>query len=66
MIELESEGYTVVPSMLDTDTVARAQTAILDQIERKTGSRPNLKTYDGPKLPLAHFLLFEDEFSSRS
>ena len=61
VIELESEGYTIVPSLLDTDTVARAQAAILDQIERKTGSRPNLKTYDGPQLPLAHFLLFEDE-----
>ncbi|MEM7365135.1 MAG: phytanoyl-CoA dioxygenase family protein [Pseudomonadota bacterium] len=61
VLELESEGYTVVPSVLDADTIARAQDAILNQLERKTGSRPDLKTYDGPALPLAHFLLFEDE-----
>ncbi|MCH2567469.1 MAG: phytanoyl-CoA dioxygenase family protein, partial [Pseudomonadales bacterium] len=61
VLELESEGYTVVPSVLDVDTIARAQDAILYQLERKTGSRPDLKTYDGPALPLAHFLLFEDE-----
>ena len=61
VLELESEGFTVVPSVLDVDTIARAQDAILNQLERKTGSRPDLKTYDGPALPLAHFLLFEDE-----
>ena len=58
VMELEENGYTVIERLLDDDTVGRAQQAILDQLERKTGSRPDLETFDG-ELPLAYFLLFE-------
>ena len=59
VMELEENGYTVIERLLDDDTVGRAQQAILDQLERKTGSRPDLETFDG-ELPLVYFLLFKN------
>ncbi len=59
VLDLEQSGYTVMERLLDDSTVARARQAILNQIERKMGTRPDLDTFVGVT-PLAHFLLFED------
>jgi len=59
MIELEENGYTVIENLLPGQTVKKARECILNQLERKTGARPDLDSFDG-ELPMAHFLLFED------
>jgi hypothetical protein len=59
VLDLEQSGYTVIERLLHEDTVSRAQQAILHQIERKSGTRPDLDTFTGTT-PLVHFLLFED------
>ena len=59
VLNLEEYGYTVIERVLDEGTLERARHAILNQLERKHGSRPDLDTFEG-QLPLGHFLLFED------
>ena len=59
LLSLDEHGYTVIERVLDETTLERARNAILNQLERKSGSRPDLDAFEG-EVPLGHFLLFED------
>ncbi len=64
LVELETQGYTTIPGVLDDDTIERAKAAILDRVERLTGRRVDPETategdYEG--MTYLPYLLYEDE-----
>ena len=64
LIELETQGYTVLEGVLSADTVARAKAAILRRVEEKTGRRIDPDTA-GPAdfngMQYIPYLLYADE-----
>lgn len=61
VLELEEQGYTVVPDALPMDMVERMREIIIDQVTDKSGTeRPDLETWDGGRLREGCYLLYED------
>ena len=61
VLELEEQGYTVVPDAIPMDMVERMRTIIIDQTTDKSASeRPDIETWDGGSLREGCYLLFED------
>lgn len=62
VLELEEQGFTVVPNAVPQDMVARMRDVIIDQAAEKTGldQRPDLETWDGGTLREGSYLLYED------
>jgi len=61
VLELEENGYTVVPDAIPMGVVERMREIIIDQTTDKSGSeRPDLETWDGGRLREGCYLLFED------
>jgi len=64
LLELETQGFTVVRGALSSDQVARARTAILARVERMTGRRLDPDTAsaaDFPGMQYIPYLLFDDD-----
>ncbi|MEM7020420.1 MAG: phytanoyl-CoA dioxygenase family protein [Pseudomonadota bacterium] len=61
VLELEENGYTVVPDAVPMEMVKRIREVIIDQTAEKSGvERPDLHTWDGGTLREGCYLLFED------
>ena len=61
VLELEQQGFTVVPDAVPMDMVVRMREVILDQVaDKNDGVRPDLATWDGGNLPAGCYLLYED------
>lgn len=61
VLELESQGYTIVPDAIPADLVEQLRDVIIDQVADKSDvGRPDLNTWDGGKLREGSYLLFED------
>lgn len=63
LLELETEGYTVLRGVLPEDRIARARAAILRRVEARTGRRidPEAATpADFNGMQYQHYLLFDD------
>jgi ectoine hydroxylase-related dioxygenase (phytanoyl-CoA dioxygenase family) len=64
LLELETNGYTVVRGVLTADQIARARSAILSRVEKLTGRRLDPDTaqaQDFPGMQYLPYLLFEDD-----
>ncbi|MEM8769750.1 MAG: phytanoyl-CoA dioxygenase family protein, partial [Pseudomonadota bacterium] len=64
LVELETQGYTVLKGVLDAATVERATTAILSRVEEDTGGRIDPQTataedYEG--MTYLPYMLYDDE-----
>ena len=46
LLELESQGFTTIKGVLSDDAINRAQTAILDRVEKDTGKRIDAASTD--------------------
>jgi ectoine hydroxylase-related dioxygenase (phytanoyl-CoA dioxygenase family) len=63
LLDLELNGYTVVPGVLSQDRIDRAKAAILRRVERSTGHKvdPNTASADDfHGMNYQHYLLFDD------
>jgi ectoine hydroxylase-related dioxygenase (phytanoyl-CoA dioxygenase family) len=63
LLELEVQGYTVLPGVLSEDRVARAKVAILRRVEHKTNRTidpDNATAADFHGMEYLHYLLFDD------
>lgn len=60
ILELQQNGYTVVPDAIPADMVERMRNIIVDQVTDKGGVRPDPETWDGGRLREGSFLLYED------
>ncbi len=61
ILELEEQGYTIVPDAIPMDMVKRMREVIIDQVHDKSGGeRPDLETWDGGRLREGCYLLYED------
>lgn len=63
LLELETNGYTVLPGVLSEDRIERAKAAILRRVERTTGKKvdPDTATSeDFSGMAYQHYLIFED------
>ncbi len=68
VLELETQGYTVIPGVLDEASVACAKAAILERVETDTGRRidPDTATAeDFEGMQYLPYLLYEDEVFER-
>ncbi len=68
VLELETQGYTVIPGVLDEATIERAKAAILARVEADTGRRidPDTATAaDFEGMQYLPYLLYEDEVFER-
>ena len=64
LIELETEGYTMLKGVLSEDQVNRAKAAILKRVEAETGHAIDLETAtadDFKNLTYVYYMLYEDE-----
>ena len=61
VLELEEQGYSIVPDAIPMDMVERMREVIIDQVHDKSGGeRPDLETWDGGRLREGCYLLYED------
>jgi len=61
ILELEQQGFTVVPDAIPMDMVERMREVILDQVaDKNDGVRPDLQSWDSGTLPSGCYLLYED------
>ncbi len=63
LVDLETQGYTVLPAVLSEATIGRAKAAILRRVERKTGRRidPDTATAaDFNGMQYIPYLLYDD------
>ncbi|MEM7016497.1 MAG: phytanoyl-CoA dioxygenase family protein [Pseudomonadota bacterium] len=63
LLELELQGYTVLPGILSPECVERTKTAILQRVEKQTGNKVDpatatAKDFNG--MQYQHYLLFDD------
>ena len=68
LLELETQGFTVLRQALTADQVERAKTAILARVQRQTGyavdpDKASADDYRG--MLYQHYLIFEDPAFSR-
>lgn len=64
LIELETQGYTILPGVLSAETVERARTAILKRVEAFTGRTVDPETAtsaDFNGMQYIPYLLYQDE-----
>ncbi len=64
IVELENKGYTALKKVLSGEQVDRARSAILDRVERNTGSRVDLETateQDFKGMTYLPYLLYDGE-----
>lgn len=61
ILELEQQGFTIVPDAVPLDMIELMREVILDQVaDKNNGVRPDLDTWNDGPLPSACYLLFED------
>ena len=63
LLELELQGFTVIPGVLSVDRIERAKAAILRRVEKRVGSRIDPETLTADEfngLRYEHYLLFDD------
>ncbi len=60
VVELEEQGFTVVPDAIPMDMVEKMREVILAQTADKSGKALDLDTWDGGNLREGCYLLFED------
>ncbi len=63
LLELETQGFTVLPAVLSPDRIERATAAILRRVESQVGHKIDLRTAtsaDFHGMAYQHYLLFED------
>jgi len=63
LLELVTQGFTVVPGVLSSDTVERAKAAILRRVESETGKKidpDSATTADFNGMNYQHYLIFDD------
>ena len=64
IVELETKGYTALKKVLSGEQVDRARSAIVDRVERNTGSRVDLETateQDFKGMTYLPYLLYDGE-----
>jgi len=64
LVELETQGFTVIRSVLSPDQLSRVRGAILARYERDTGKRIDIETEDGSRVSgqtYLPYLLYDDE-----
>jgi ectoine hydroxylase-related dioxygenase (phytanoyl-CoA dioxygenase family) len=60
VLDLEEQGYTVVPDAISQEMIERMREIIISQSAEKSGQQPDLETWDGGTLREGCYLLFED------
>jgi hypothetical protein len=61
VLELEEQGFTIVPDAISSDMIERMREVIISQSAEKSGVLPDLETWDGGTLREGCYLLFEDQ-----
>ena len=66
LVELDTQGYTIIRGVLSEDQVERAKTALLKRVEDNTGHPVDIETDTEFKSPMGasmdylHYMLYED------